>query len=351
MKDRVIIKLLKEAGKTGITGKSLNGNIWENAFYAESDILEVCADRIRELQTLPQSDKSGFFEKDGKKWGTIIVWADHLGINRNTLISRLRTFKSDTTKGRNRNGRINKFYSESTVREACASLLEGLPMADEKGFIRQEHEIYGTAEAWSRIFNVTAGAILIKIGKKEVEFIWGIINGQKHKFYTEQTIEKIGYSRKIYPKANEANEIVKNGIVYRTKKGWADFLNVTHKVIDNKFKKLSAKGVKGKSQNGNIHLYYSEDDICEICADLLQDLPCSDDLGFFEKDGIRYGTREALGRLLKVSPASIGNRVKSFDIQSIRGRSKMGGEHDFYPEPAVCEACADLLAKRNPKRP
>lgn len=116
-----LLRRLQKAGKIGITGRSKINQVLKNAFYAESDVREVVADL---LLTIPQADESGFFEKDGVKFGTALAWLKTLAMPKTTIYRRIKNIKEKSIQGKTKQGKISDFYSESDIREACADLLE-----------------------------------------------------------------------------------------------------------------------------------------------------------------------------------------------------------------------------------
>ena len=134
---------------------------------------------------------------------------------------------------------------------------------------------------------------------------------------------------------------------------WSKKLNIGFNTIKQRLEQEGVKSIEGKSSNGIICDFYSEPDVYRICADFLRPMPQCDESNFFEKDGIIYGTLTGLVKALGISRKIIVRRLELSDIQSIKGKTLLNRIRDFYPEPAVHEACADLIEKRkkaNPKR-
>ncbi len=161
-----IHKRLREAGIIGKSGRSRIGRILKNAYYCESDIRKACKDLFQEL---PQADKSGFFTKDGVKYGSIYTWSQVLPISEASIKRHLQKSKIPFTEGRNRSGQITKFYSEGSVRKACAELLDSnMPQTDKTGFFEKDGEKYGTVYAWSKVLFVSEAAIKQNLKKSQV---------------------------------------------------------------------------------------------------------------------------------------------------------------------------------------
>ena len=91
--------------------------------------------------------------------------------------------------------------------------------------------------------------------------------------------------------------------------------------------------------------------INNICSDLLQPLPSAQESGFFEKHGKKYGTIGAWAKVLPISEPSVSLRIKANRLKSVKGKHIRGSIYDFYSEPDVLSACADLLAKKESEEP
>jgi hypothetical protein len=158
-------------------------------FYEESIVREKCADLSEEMS---QADENGFFEKDGKKYGTSSSWSIALKISQQATHRRLKDLEA--TKARSSNGNIQEFYEESVVREQCADLFEELPQADESGFFEKDGKKYGTVNAWARIINRHPATIKKRLG--EIKGITG--KSANGKIFTESFYEE----SLIYEKLN-----------------------------------------------------------------------------------------------------------------------------------------------------
>ena len=152
-------------------------------FYSESDIRSVCVDL---LQDLPRADKSGFFKKDGIKYGTSYAWSKVLAISQPTIISRLKQLQTEGVKGKDLGGRIFDFFSESDVLSACADLLQDLPRADEASFLEKDGIKYGIIEAWLKVLPVSKGRITARLKNSQAKSIKGKTQqGIIRNFYSE----------------------------------------------------------------------------------------------------------------------------------------------------------------------
>ena len=89
--------------------------------------------------------------------------------------------------------------------------------------------------------------------------------------------------------------------------------------------------------------YFSEQDVRSACADLLRPMAQANEFSFIVLDSFRYGTVFAWSEELGLSTATIKSRLNSANAIPIKGKNNQGNLRDFYPEPAVRAACADLL--------
>ena len=62
-----------------------------------------------------------------------------------------------------------------------------------------------------------------------------------------------------------------------------------------------------------------------------------------KKGAVRYATVSTWARELGVASSTVAKKLKSSEMKGSKARSKNGQLCDFFPEPAVRAACADLL--------
>ena len=126
------------------------------ASYAETIVRSVCS---RLINCVPTADSSGFFTKDGERYGPTYGWARTLCVSNSSLNRRLQSHKNLGIRGKDCQGKVTLFFPESCVREVCGDLLVHIPAADVYGFFYQNEERHGTVEAWGRFFSVRAQTI------------------------------------------------------------------------------------------------------------------------------------------------------------------------------------------------
>jgi hypothetical protein len=329
--------------KAGITAQVARGGTGRKyPYFSEADVRKVCADIFTPV---PKADKTGFFEMNGEKYATVEAWTKVLPISKSPIIDHLKKAGINGMEGKTSQGRLTIFYSESDVLEVCRELIdESLPQADDTGFIHMNGEKYETVTIWARTLGIDDKAI-----KRRKDVLTGIKGRAKggviRIFYPESSVRKClnVTEKKNLPQANKYNFIVLNGIEHRTVGSWAQELKLDTKSIRRRLKKHRIKSIKGITYNGAIRDFYSDADIRIICDDLTGNLPQADEKGFFEKDGVKYGTSESWSRVLPICGPAISERLKRANIESIAGKIMSGNRLEFYSEEDVQCACADLL--------
>jgi hypothetical protein len=142
---------------------------------------------------------------------------------------------------------------------------------------------------------------------------------------------------------------------YATVTAWAEWFERAEGVrigggtiMERLEKKGGVKGVTARDCMGRIlrDAYVSEARVRQACADLLCSLPQAGSDGLVDIGGVRYGTMYALSHLMKISPKIVKDRVGSAGLRPIPGKDPRNRPADLYPEPAVLEACKDLIYKK-----
>lgn len=330
----------------GITARDTTGQIRKNAFFSEDDVRKFCADIIH--TDLLSADETGFFEKDGIRYGTTGVWARFLNKPVHKVQSCLKKSKVEPIKGKTVNGIRHDFYPEAEVRRAYAINYPDLPEADEDGFIELGGEKYGCMEGWACLLPISTSPIKDKIEKCKLNSVKGRDRGGHIiDFYSETDIRLAC--------ADLLEDIVEldqygfaniGGDKYGTAKAWSETISVADCTVRSYLKKNKIPSRKGKSKRGGAVAIYSEADVLRVCEHLINpDIPQADTNGFFQKDTIRYGTLRGLGKLFGISDSEIKKRAIDSGIKPIRGKTVVGQVFHFYPESETKLVCDELLVK------
>jgi hypothetical protein len=138
---------------------------------------------------------------------------------------------------------------------------------------------------------------------------------------------------------------------YATPAAWAEYftknedIRISYVPIKDRLEKAGIIGRIARGKAGNVlNSLCSERDVRQLCADLLSPLLVADKSGCIIEKNIRYGTFRALARMLGLSPSKITSSIESIGLSPMLGKDANGHIQKFYPELAVREVCADLIA-------
>ena len=243
------------------------------------------------------------------------------------------------------------FYSELELNKIGAQILKDIPHADKSGFFELNDECYGTIAGWSKELSISVKALIPRL--KDKKSIKGKSRIKRtYDFYSESVVREACVDLlQFLPQADQDGIYEKDGEKYATPWKWSKILQISENSIVDRLKKENVIGIKIRDKIGRIRMFYSESYIRSLCADVLEKLPQADESDFILKDGKRYATIGRWSKILRISNRNLKIRLNEMNESGIKGKTKSGNIHDFYPEPAVREACADLLDKKsNPKR-
>jgi len=350
---------LEEAGVEGITGRLGSGAVLKNSFYAEDDVVRVCADYMPE-SAYYRADAKGFFNKDGEIYGTLSSWSrkfeeEGTSVDPSNIKKHLAKIGAVGISGRNANNTMEKdgFFREQDVRTACKELLVPMPQADKDGFFEKEGRLYGTPTAWEKLLvGISKQTIERSLKKGGFTGISGkASNGSPFTFFSETDVvtacqEIILASVNM---ADENNVLTVNGIEHRTIYGWSRALDCEYPAkVARRLEAVKHKGIMGRNNDGQIRIFLPKTVVRDCCADLMDEknLPAADATGFFMSDGKRYGTIGAWGRVIPyVEQRKLRNDLRKKSKQAIRGRWTNNNFGIFYAE----EDVYDVLKNRMPK--
>jgi len=286
-----------------------------------------------------------------ENWAKYFKEAEGLLIDSTTIRRKLNEAGIIGKTGRDKVGRVlrNAFFSEADIRTICAHLLQPLPQTDEEGFFIKDGKKYGIISTWSIVIGIPKPTIKARIKIHNLQGIKGKDkNGQVRNFYPESAIRQICSDLvQDIPQADENGFFEKDGQKYGSIGAWYRVLRISQNAIRSRVRAHNPQNIKGKDKGGRIFDFYSESAIRQICSDLVQDIPQADENGLFIKNGKKYGTIYVLSKLFEISGGTLSYRIKTHNIQNIKGKDKNGHVRDFYSESAIRKICADILAKRN----
>jgi len=284
-----------------------------------------------------------------ERYATVKKWTDELGISHPTFVSRIP--KEKGVYGKDRNGSLRRFFPESEVRNSMKDLLGDIPCVTEGNFFYLEcdgkSERHGTMHAWAKEFGM-AKVTVVKCMEGTAGITGKTSNGViiEAGFYPESVIrEKCSEFVVDCPRSDEKGMCVVNDERYATANVWEREFGI--QAITIKTRLGDKKGITARGTHGKIiqDAYYSESDVRKALGRLLDtSLLRTDESGFAAVDGIRHGTIKAWSRTLNLHFNTIKKRLA--DVDAFDGKDEIGRvrEKSFYPEPAVREKCADLLA-------
>jgi len=265
-----IKRYLHGANAESVKGKLKGGQIVD--FYSESTIHSACGKLL--APDLTQSDEQGFIEKGGERWANALVWSNQLLISIPTIKNNLKLSKTPFIKGRDRGGRVTNYYSETTVRSACAQLLdESFPQADKSGFFEKEGEHWGSVRAWFILLSISEGSIKRSLKKAGCSLIRGRWHGGSiTDFFSESDVRSACAEllKAELPQADQSGFFERDMERWGTVRAWVRVLLISDGPIKRNLEKSNASSIRGRNLTGRILDYYSESTVRSACADLLE---------------------------------------------------------------------------------
>jgi len=332
---------LRGASIVGRTARSKTGRVLRNAYYSESDVRSACGDL---LQDILKANSKGFIEFKGERYGTIANLAQSIDVPEGSISLRIDQHSPASIYGKNRQGNIRIFYLESEVRLLCQDLCEDMPQADENGMIVVDGEAYGTVLILSKRLGISDATLGNKIRGSSVSFINGRnARSRIYRYYLESEIYALVQDLIELPRADSSGLINMRGKTYAPKRALAKSLGLSVTSVYRWMANYSSLSIRGRTIQGVVRIFYAESEVRELCRELLEELPRTDDEGFLTSQGIRYGNKHTLSRSLGIEYSTICERLKSSSVHSIKGRGRNGCVVDFYPKTEVEELCKDLI--------
>jgi len=211
-----------------------------------------------------------------------------------------------------------------------------------------EKERYATINKWARVLQEEGADIHLTTVRKKIARL-GIKGetGRDHTgriyingYYSESAVrEACADLLEDLPKVDDSGFVEMDGEKYSTIYVLTQTLGISGPSITGRIRDTEIRSIKGRSKSGSVLLLYSESDICQLCSDVLAEYPQSDDDGFIDIEGKRYGSLSAFSRLFGGYFGTISRKVKEAQLPCIKGRDTMRRVINFYLESDVLSLC------------
>jgi len=290
------------------------------------------------------------------RYASCETWAEwfegHEGVRilGETIRDRLKGAKKIGEDGRGRLGQLFKgaYYSEQDVRDACADLLRQVPLFGRDGFVEIGGIRYGTVKFLAGFFGVSAHSIFNRLGSSDIiPVCCRSRGGRLYDLYSVSQVQKLllNLLDPTLIRVGDDGFADIAGVRHGSKEAFANLLGISTRSISSRLSTSGLMPVRGKdSENKPVDLW-SESAVYDLCVDLLDStlIRVGED-GFVFISGVRHGKIVSFSRIFRVSIPTILKRLRSSGIVPVRCRGRVGRLCDLYPETAVRELCADLLA-------
>jgi hypothetical protein len=313
--------------------------------YPEPVVLKLCAEKLD--SNLYRCGPDGSVKIDGVRQGTVGFFVRLFGVCDETISRYLASSGATSIRGKNKIGHLVDLWPEPVVRKLIEDCYNpDIPQCGEDGFAIIGGVRYGAKKSIAQLIGVSYDIVSSHLDSSKLSPILGKdIHGVMRKLYPEPAVREI-CALVANPKLHQCdkgNFTEIDGDRHGTISAFAHILGISGNAISNRLVSSSLSPTIGKDAQGVVRKLYSEPQIRELCADLLNlDLPrCGKD-GFADISGIRHGTITFLARTLKVSGPTIESRIATAHLDSVRGKDMGGHIVNLYSEPALRELCADL---------
>lgn len=220
----------------GIDGWDGAGNLRQKAFYSETQAKTICL----EILNTPQANTEGCFILGSKEYCHSAALADLFGVDKTTMLNRLKGSGIKGVSGRvfNKNILPNGFYPiDDVVEYVCPDFLENLPQLGLDGFTVIDEVAFGCIKSFERLLGVSKNTIISKVKQAGLKAVRGRdICGRITDIYPKEEI--IAYLNSFgKPRVDANGVVVIEDVAYYTYDGLVKVLGVSRNTIKRAFKK------------------------------------------------------------------------------------------------------------------
>jgi len=222
------------------------------SIFSESDVRNACANLFGHV---PKNGKSGFFVKDGIRYGTVGAWGRELQISTSHISNRLRSFSAQPIKNRNIHGNIRDFYSMDDIQKACGEILAPLPEANEYGLVMIDGVRHGSIGSLARFLKISHPTIDRRVASSGLAPIRGRAKGgQLRDLYPEPKIRELCADLLSADLAccDDGGFVEIGGIRHGTIRPFSRLLGVSQPTIVRRLVSLGVVPIHGKDTGGRL---------------------------------------------------------------------------------------------------
>lgn len=332
---RIVGQLAGDVRKyLGISGESTEIHQTGLTFNFESEARNIF-ELLERVENLPQAGKDGTFRHGGDVWGTVSALSAILKIADPAIASRISSHQIKEMSGKDRNGRIGKFYPISKVRAAFGKMLE-LPRTEGAGMLVIDGETWGMAHTLANYLGLSAPTIerhKATYRKREVFATNGIAV-----FYALSDVRKACADLLRIPKAGRNGTFKLRGETWGTAPTIGKILRLSEWLV--RRHTPARLTIKAKDVQGKLCPFYPLSKVKRFCAHFNK-MPRARKDGIYIKDGHKWATLKTMVRLFGITWRSIKNRVSS--CRRMKGKDFYGQPVELYLISEAEKACSDLL--------
>jgi superfamily II DNA or RNA helicase len=334
---RIVGQLAGEVRKClGVSGESAEIHRSGLKFNFESEARNIL-ELLERVENLPQAGTDGTFRTTGEVWGTVSALAKILKVGNGSIGKRIKPHHIPEMTGKDKQGKILKFYPLSKVRESFGKVLK-IPRVEGGGILKAEGESWGMAHLLGPMLGLSAPTIEDRGASCRKRH--GLVRGHVATFYALSDVRKsCADLLKKMPKADGSGTFKLRREIYGTPQALGRILGISHEIV-RRYAPAHLKCV-GKTMDGNIRPFYPLSKVRKVCAAHLSKMPEAGKDNTFVRAGQRWGPLNALVSHFGITWRAIKTRVSS--CRRVKALDQSGRVLDFYSFTDVKKACADLL--------
>ncbi len=203
-------------------------------------------------------------------------------------------------------------------------------------------ERYGTQSNWSKVLGLSEPTVK-KYLVNEQHIVGADKRGKPQAFYSETNVrKKLALLLQDIPQVDASGFCTWMGKRYGLITAWARELNISSATVSRKMQDMES--LKGKDHTGRVReKLYVEADIYKQCSYLIEEMPCADESGFFQQNGIHFGTIGAWAKKFDADPQRFSSRMDA--DMGTTGKDAGGRIHikGYFPETHIRESCRDII--------
>lgn len=276
-------------------------------------------------------EPGGFVEFEEAHWYTLNDFSKLHSISDHAVRTRVKKLRLKSIRARDGMRRVNSFFTQSELEEACADLLSPLPTLGEDHLVEIDGATWAPITALAKVLELSPATIQSRVeqhGSRSHKGRAG--NGRVCTVYALNELREACADLLEAPGTDSDGLLRVDEAVWGYTESLARILKLDGSTVNRILRASDCSTIEVRDVTGRKRPAYALADAARLCAYLQEEMPQAGKDGFFIHNNALWGTSTSIGKKLEVSPITVRKTLLESSCPTIKGRTTLGRNRTFY---------------------